>query len=74
MLTGDKDSKLNRTQGIVTSTVELIVTPEMRDAIEQKRLRRQKNRLLGDEIHGSERGEVDLGDLDEPDAADPQCK
>ena len=50
---------------LVTGTVELVVTAEMRAAIERKRLKRQNAPALGRELRASERGEVDLGDLDE---------
>jgi len=46
---------------IATSTLELIVTPEMREKIERKR---QKRHLLGEELRGKECGEINLGDLD----------
>ena len=61
-LTGD--SKPEPKPEIVTGTVELIVTPEMREKIELKRLKRQKMRVLGEELPTAERSEIDLGDLD----------
>lgn len=39
---------------------ELIVTPEMRADYEA---RRRKTHLLGDELHGSGVGELDLGEI-----------
>ncbi|MGH9690347.1 MAG: hypothetical protein ACRD4C_04490 [Candidatus Acidiferrales bacterium] len=62
----DGDHKKNEKHNVVGSTVELIVTPAIRAPLERKRLRHQKNRLLAGEIHGTERGEIDLGDLDAP--------
>jgi hypothetical protein len=53
------------TSTLATSTLALIVTPEIRAAMERKRLTRQKARLLGEDLHASEIGEVDLGDIDE---------
>ena len=59
----NRDSKPESELNIVTGTVELIVTPEMREKIERKRLNRQKTRLLGEDLPAAERAEIDLGDL-----------
>lgn len=45
---------------IVTGSVELIVTPELREKIA---LKRRKQRALGEELHATGRGEIDLGDI-----------
>lgn len=58
------DSKPDGQPNIVIGTVELIITPEMIAKIERKRLRRQKTRLLGEDLPTAERAEIDLGDLD----------
>jgi hypothetical protein len=50
------------TSTLATSTLALIVTPEMREKIERKR---RKRRLLGEELRGKECGEVNLGDIDD---------
>ena len=57
------DSKPDAKPEIVTGTVELIVTSELREKIALKRLKRQKIRMLGDESSTAERAEIDLGDL-----------
>lgn len=54
------NSKSDTKPDIVTGTVELIVTPEMRKKLALERLRRQKARA-------QERGEVDLGEIDSRD-------
>jgi hypothetical protein len=41
----------------------LIVTPEMRAAIERKRVKREKVRALGEESATAERGEIDLSKI-----------
>ena len=47
----------------VTGAVELIVTPEMRAAIERKRVKCEKVRELGEQSASVERGEIDLGEI-----------
>jgi hypothetical protein len=48
---------------LVTGAVELIVTSEMRAAIERKRVKREKVRALGEESATAERGEIDLSEI-----------
>lgn len=59
-----KDCKSDSKPNVVTGEVALIVTPEMREKIERKRLTRQKTRLLGEDLPTAERAEIDLGDID----------
>ena len=56
---------MERKQNVVTGTVELIVTPEMRAELERKRLKREKVRVLGEELRASECNEsIDLGEIE----------
>lgn len=48
-------------QNDVIVTVELIVTPEMREA----HARKNRKPLMSDELHARETGEYDLGNFDE---------
>lgn len=54
---------------VVYVVTELIVTPEMRANYEA---RRRKTHLLGDELHGSGVGELDLGEMSNKEPLSPQ--
>lgn len=44
-------------------TVELVITPEIKASILRKIMQRKKTREFGAELHSTESGEIDLGEI-----------
>jgi hypothetical protein len=60
-MTAENSAMKNRNDG-VTHSIELIVTPAMREL----RARRKRTvRMMGEDLKSHSRGEVDLGELNE---------
>jgi hypothetical protein len=66
-MTKVKGDEIKVTRTLATSTLALIVTPALKAAaLDRIARRRGHKKMVDEELHVTEVGEIDLGDIDDP--------